>query len=108
MARSPSIKEINSAMSRSIRSFCKKLSHLRPELAFRSDGRGKFVSRINGVSVIVHGKVIRASNGEVAGWPIANVISGETESVFYNPPWLEGGCSPSAVIAAYDHHRKGA
>lgn len=108
MSASPSAAEISRKLSAACRCFSKKVSYLVPELAFRADGKGKYVARKDGISVIIHGKAIRASNGEVAGWPIANVISGSSESVFYSPPWLEGGCSVEAVVGAYRHYASNA
>ena len=70
-------------------------------------------NRVDGILVEIDMKIIRASNGEVAGWPVARVskgAGGESDaaaSVFYSPPWLEGGCSPEAVINAFNHMKGG-
>jgi hypothetical protein len=58
------------------------------------------VSFRGGIEVDVAFKVIRASNSEAAGWPIADLkVNGHIVGRFHSPPWLDG-CKPENVAPA--------
>lgn len=94
-------KVLNAALRVSERAFAKKVSAAVPGLVFKREA-GALRGYASGVCVIIESKVIHASNGEVAGWPIAHLSKGKDGASLYSPPWL-GGCTVENVVSAFNN-----
>lgn len=54
-----------------------------------------------GRRAVVDTRIIRASNGEAAGWAIASVFreGGSVVRSWSEAPWMPGGCTPESVAS---------
>lgn len=98
--------QIARGRARLIRDFKKRLANFFEPLTWFEDENGAQVCVINGVRVCLDFKVIYASNGETAGWPIAKVSAAGKLSAFLDPPWLNG-CTVDNVAAAVKNFQSG-
>jgi hypothetical protein len=102
MAASPTHHQVNAAAARAVKRLFDELKneHAVKHCVYSGQSALLQFSSTGSHKIEINAHVVRASNGEVAVWPTAEVIVDWLPVVMLdNAPWMEDGCNAANIRA---------